>query len=114
MKFSSAAVAAVLVSALGAVDAFVPTRVPQLPAPTATELLATTRKPFITGNWKLNPSTKEEAVELASGVASQAVDAAADVAIFVPYPYIESVLKVTRNKVNVGAEVSSTRVFREE
>ena len=103
MNFSVAAVATVLLSALVVVEAFVPSRV--LQASTSTELFAK-RKPFITGNWKLNPSTKEEAVELANGVSSQAGNAAADVAIFVPYPYIENVLKVTRNKLNVGAQVS--------
>lgn len=104
MRFSVTAVAAVLLSTLGAVEAFVPSRVRQ--APSSTELCAK-RKPFITGNWKLNPSNQAEAVELATGVASQAVNAAADVAIFVPYPYIESVLKVTSNKLNVGAQVSA-------
>ena len=104
MQFSIAAVSAVALSALGVVDAFATCTLLRA-QPCGVELFAQ-RKPFITGNWKLNPSTKGEAVELASGVASQAVNAAADVAIFVPFPFIESVLKATGNKLHVGAEVS--------
>jgi triosephosphate isomerase len=64
------------------------------------------RKPFITGNWKLNPQTKEEALELASGIASQVTDdSPCDVALFVPYPFIESVQSAVGDKFPVGAEV---------
>lgn len=64
------------------------------------------RKPFITGNWKLNPQTKQEAIALANGV-SNAVSpySPADVAIFVPFPFIEAVQACVGNKCIVGAEV---------
>lgn len=66
------------------------------------------RKPFITGNWKLNPSTKAEALDLAKSVASAVTDATeADVAIFVPFPFIESVQEVVAGKFPVGAEMVS-------
>ena len=99
MKFSALS----LLLTLGATHAFV---APQLRRQGSTELFAG-RKPFITGNWKLNPSTKEEALELASGVASAAANAAPDVAIFVPYPFIESVANVVGDNLIVGAEVSN-------
>jgi len=66
------------------------------------------RKPFITGNWKLNPGTKEEAIELAKSVASAVTDeTTSDVAIFVPFPFIESVSRVVGDKFTVGAEMVS-------
>lgn len=69
------------------------------------------RKPFITGNWKLNPTSKQEAVELASGIVEAVgMQTPGDVAIFVPFPYIESVQRAVGNKVAVGAQVSKGRV----
>jgi triosephosphate isomerase len=71
---------------------------------TATELFE--RKPFITGNWKLNPQTKAEAVDLARGIASSFTDdSPCDVALFVPFPFIETVKTVVGDKLVVGAEV---------
>jgi len=64
------------------------------------------RKPFITGNWKLNPCTKEEAIQLGTDIASAVTDdSPCDVALFVPFPFIESVQKAVDGKLNVGAEM---------
>jgi triosephosphate isomerase len=67
------------------------------------------RKPFITGNWKLNPGTKEEAIALAKGIAASvkrdANDMTPDVALFVPFPFIETVQKVCGDAITVGAEM---------
>jgi len=64
------------------------------------------RKPFISGNWKLNPQTKDEALALAGGIASSITDASpdADVALFVPYVFIESAMDTVGGKLSVGAE----------
>lgn len=90
------------------------------------------RKPFITGNWKLNPSTKvsmewtvfycfeknavshytlftcqDEAIALASGIAAAVTpDSPCDVALFVPFPFIEAAQEAVGDKLTVGAEVS--------
>ena len=65
------------------------------------------RKPFITGNWKLNPSTRSEAVQLATDIArAVGPNTPGDVALFVPFPFIEAVQKAVGDKVIVGAEVS--------
>lgn len=66
------------------------------------------RKSFITGNWKLNPQTKAEAVDLARGIAASIPDnLPCDVGLFVPVPFIETVQAVVGDKLIVGAEVSN-------
>lgn len=64
------------------------------------------RKPFISGNWKLNPQSKAEALTLASDIAASITDSSpdCDVALFVPYVFIESAMGVVGDKLNVGAE----------
>lgn len=64
------------------------------------------RKPFITGNWKLNPQTKDEAVQLASGVAQGITSSSpdSDICLFVPYVFLESTIKASEGKYLVGAE----------
>jgi triosephosphate isomerase (TIM) len=77
------------------------------------ELTATTRRPFISGNWKLNPQTRDEAVQLAQDIAA-AIPATAsdrDVALFVPYVFIESAMNAVDRKLMVGAEVGGTGGF---
>lgn len=97
MKLSTPVIAAVF----GSASAFAPLA---LNARTQTSL--DSRKPFITGNWKLNPQTKEEAIDLATGVAAAYTsDSPCDAAIFVPFPFIETVQKVCGEKIAVGAEV---------
>jgi Triosephosphate isomerase len=99
MKFASAAVLGLLAGVQAFVSQQQPTRL------LSTELFGA-RKPFITGNWKMNPKTKQEALELAKGVADAVTDESpGDVAIFVPYPFIECVQKCVGDKLIVGAEV---------
>jgi len=71
----------------------------------SSELFA--RKALITGNWKLNPETKEEAIALATGIADAVTSSSpADVAIFVPFPFLDTVQRIVGDKLVVGAEVS--------
>lgn len=64
------------------------------------------RKPFISGNWKLNPQTKDEALTLAKEISASITESSpdADVALFVPYVFIESAMGAVDGKLNVGAE----------
>ena len=107
MKFSAALF---LLSLTGTTDAFVNkqfgVRSSLLESSTTTtELFA--RKPFITGNWKLNPQSKSEAVDLARGIADSITgESPSDVALFVPFPYLETVQGIVGDKLIVGAEVS--------
>lgn len=66
------------------------------------------RKSFISGNWKLNPSTKEEARKLAADIAAAITPKSpdSDVAIFVPFVFIQTAMKAKGDsKLIVGAEV---------
>lgn len=100
MKFS----ASLLLSALATSSAFVAQQPSQSVRVGSTEMYA--RKAFITGNWKLNPQTKDEAVELATGIAEAVTkDSPGDVALFVPFPFIETVQDIVGDKVIIGAEV---------
>ena len=77
----------------------------------STSPLEASRKPFISGNWKLNPQTKREAVKLAADIASSiGPDSAdSDVAPFVPYIFIEATLESVDGKLSIGAEVNSDK-----
>ena len=98
MKFQ----ASVLLLSLSSVNGFVAQQ--STSRVSDTELFE--RKPFITGNWKLNPQTKDEAIELAQGIADAVTpESPGDVGIFVPFPFIESVEKTVGDKLVVGAEV---------
>ena len=109
MKFTSLTL---FLSSILSVAAFVPLH---LPTPTTRSASASAsslatqlyeRKPFITGNWKLNPTTLDEAINLAKGISGAVVaDSPGDVALFVPYPFLQSVKEVVGDKVAVGAEV---------
>lgn len=69
-----------------------------------TKLLA--RKPFISGNWKLNPQTRDEAVALGQEIAASITPDTPDIdiALFVPYVFIESTMNAVDGKLMVGAE----------
>ncbi|KAJ1470147.1 triose-phosphate isomerase [Baffinella frigidus] len=49
------------------------------------------RRPFIAGNWKMNPETLDDAIILAKEIAKSSMTATAQVAICAPFPYLWSV-----------------------
>mmetsp|Transcript_4744 Transcript_4744/g.6161 ORF Transcript_4744/g.6161 Transcript_4744/m.6161 type:complete len:284 (-) Transcript_4744:721-1572(-) len=95
MKFIIAAA-----SLLSVVAAFAPA------VPSArTSFALDARKPFISGNWKLNPQTKEEATQLATDIAAAVLPTSpADVALFVPYIFIDAANTAVGDKLEIGAE----------
>lgn len=106
MKISCATVVSLLtVFGQNAVEAFAPST-PTSFSRTTTALHATARRPLISGNWKLNPQTKDEAITLASEIAASIGPDTpdCDVALFVPYVFIEAAHEAVGNKINVGAE----------
>ena len=78
----------------------------QSPTSSSTALEAG-RRPFISGNWKLNPQTRQEAIDLANGIASAVTSDSpdSDVALFVPYVFIETAMESVDGKIQIGAEV---------
>lgn len=102
MKFYT--VTTLLSTLAGVSTAFAPTSLHSANIQTSTQLDA--RRPFISGNWKLNPQSKSEAIELASSIASKITDASpdVDVALFVPYVFIETAMEASDGKLMVGAE----------
>ena len=100
MKFSPVALT---LGFIGSSSAFAPVQQQQV-RNVQTELYE--RKPFITGNWKLNPSTKGEAIQLASEIVRAIKPDSPDVALFVPFPFIETVQTTVGDKISIGAEVS--------
>ena len=107
MKLFHSAVAFLLTAGTSSAFTLSPSSFGVSPFRLSTDLFAT-RKPFITGNWKLNPQTREEAIQLAKEI-SDAVGPQTgdiDVALFVPYVFIEATMQVAGDKVMIGAEVS--------
>jgi hypothetical protein len=100
MKFSTLS----FLSLVGSASAFAPT----FGGVSQSTSLEMARRPFISGNWKLNPQTREEALTLASDIASAIGPGSpdADVALFVPYVFIEAAMGAVDGKLSIGAEVS--------
>ena len=107
IHLSTATMKLLLASLLASATAFSPAINTPQQSFSATRLEA--RKPFISGNWKLNPSTKDEALtlgkEIAASITADTPDV--DVALFVPYVFIESTMGVVGDKLSIGAEVRS-------
>jgi triosephosphate isomerase len=99
MKFAELS----LLLLFGSASAFAPSFGVPRPVQSALDMA---RKPFISGNWKLNPQTKEEAVALASEIAASITDSSpdADIALFVPYVFIEAAMESSGGKILIGAE----------
>lgn len=97
------AAASLVLTFAGSVSAFAPS----FPSAAVSSTKLDARKTFITGNWKLNPQSKQEALDLATGIADAVnPDSPCDVALFVPFPFIEPVQNVVGDKLTVGAEVN--------
>jgi hypothetical protein len=63
----------------------------------------------------VNPQTKQEAIDLAKGIAASITSKShADVGLFVPFPFIETVKDIVGDKLVVGAEVSSHSLRRKK
>jgi len=79
------------------------------------------RQPIMAGNWKMNPATVEEAVQLASGLATllgeetcpmdEDNDTCTEVVVFPPYPFLS---KVKDNVEDIGITLGSQSIYFEE
>ncbi len=67
----------------------------------------TNGKKLIIGNWKMNPRTGDEALELARGIAGRLGDigrSGVEVGIAPPFVFLEEVAGVIKGKVSLGAQ----------
>jgi len=64
------------------------------------------RRPIIAGNWKMNPTSITEAIELGNAIKAEAASQSkADVLLCVPHPYIYTIAQNLKgSNVNVGAQ----------
>ena len=76
---------------------------PAAPARPASALMA--RQPITGGNWKMNPTSLDDARELAKSVAAAAGSSAAEGIVFPPYPFIGPVGEIIKDtKLNLGSQ----------
>ena len=76
---------------------------PAAPVRHATALAA--RQPITGGNWKMNPTSLDDARELAKSVAAAAGSSAAEGIVFPPYPFIGPVGEIIKDtKLNLGSQ----------
>ncbi|EKX31363.1 hypothetical protein GUITHDRAFT_166901, partial [Guillardia theta CCMP2712] len=71
----------------------------------------TSRRPFIAGNWKMNPESIEEAAKLAAGVVEGSKGSKPQVAIFVPHAYLYTVGDTVKGS---DVELGAQSVYYEE
>ena len=102
MKFTALSLAALVSSSA----AFAPSFVSR--GANSGSALEMARRPFISGNWKLNPQSKNEATTLAAEIAATVTPDSpdTDIALFVPYVFIETAMEAVGGKLQIGAEVS--------
>ena len=63
------------------------------------------RQPITGGNWKMNPTSLDDARELAKSVAAAAGSSAAEGIVFPPYPFIGPVGEIIKDtKLNLGSQ----------
>ena len=107
MKFNQLSFLAIAAASTSGVAGFSPSSSFGVKTTVASSTSLDARKPFISGNWKLNPQTKNEATTLATDIAASINENTpdADIALFVPYVFIESAMASVDGKINVGAEV---------
>jgi triosephosphate isomerase len=92
----------------------------QSPTFTSTSLNAN-RQPIMAGNWKMNPATMEEAVELASGLTTllgeetcpmdEENEFCTEVVVFPPHPFLSNVKDVVDE---VGITIGAQSIFFED
>ena len=101
---------AVLLASVTCVSAFMM----PLQATRTSTLLA--RTPFIAGNWKMNPQTKTQAIELATElVGAWSASTPCEVCIFAPMPFIDAALSTVHTKaIHPGMQIGAEFAYYEE
>lgn len=89
--------------------------------PSSVIQLNASRQPIMAGNWKMNPATEEEAIDLASNLTKllgeevcdldEDSDSCTEVVIFPPHPFLSKVKDVVEE---VGMTVGAQSIFFED
>jgi triosephosphate isomerase len=122
MKLGFALSAALATASLTGTGAFVvPNARTFVRSTGTTELNAHARQPIMAGNWKMNPGTEEDALDLATGLTKVLGDETCpmdeenefctEVVVFPPHPFIA---KVRDSVSEVGVTVGAQSIFFEE
>lgn len=79
------------------------------------------RQPIMAGNWKMNPATEDDAIELASGLTKllgeetcpmdEENDFCTEVVVFPPHPFVSKVMDVVED---IGIAVGAQSIFFED
>lgn len=70
------------------------------------------RRPIVAGNWKLNPTSRADAINLLNGLKKEAAQSGStsnsDVVVFPPLPYLNDALSILKGTgIQVGAQTAS-------
>lgn len=116
MKFTPTAAALVILSS--GVDAFTPAN---KSAPTTKTSLNADRQPIMAGNWKMNPATEKDALDLATGLTKKLGDETCpidddnpmctEVVLFPPHPFLSKVNDVASE---VGITIGAQSIYFED
>jgi len=114
MKFTSTVIAIALAASAGTSDAFSPAVVVRSSTTTTTSLDAV-RQPIMAGNWKMNPATEQDAMDLSESLTKLLGDETCpiddenplctEVVVFPPHPFISKVKEVVEDAgITIGAQ----------
>jgi len=119
MQFTTTAITLALSASVG--HAFAPSIVTRPPTSSFTTVLHAARQPIMAGNWKMNPPTEADALELGSALTkllgeetcpiSDDDEACTEVVVFPPHPFIS---KVKDTVDEVGITVGAQSVYFED
>merc|ERR1711966_106941 len=119
MQFTTTAITLALSASVG--HAFAPSIVTRPPTSSSTVVLHAARQPIMAGNWKMNPPTEADALELGSALTkllgeetcpiSDDDEACTEVVVFPPHPFIS---KVKDTVDEVGVTVGAQSMFWEK
>jgi len=122
MKFTSTVIASALAAA-GTSDAFAPAvrSVPTFSSTTSLDASAGGRQPIMAGNWKMNPGTEQDAIDLSQALTKLLGDETCpiddenplctEVVVFPPHPFIA---KVGEEVADAGITIGAQSIYFED
>jgi triosephosphate isomerase len=119
MKFTSTVIALALAASAGTSDAFSPAVVRNTVSSTTS--LDAVRQPIMAGNWKMNPATEQDAIDLSQALTKLLGDETCpiddenplctEVVVFPPHPFIS---KVREEVEDAGITIGAQSIYFED